>query len=185
MEYVILGFLMLRSVTQYEVLQALQQKVSPFYSASLGSIQAALKKLQSSGYITMKKEVVGGRKRNLYTITSLGKDAFKAWMHDDMTESRFESEVSTKLFFMGTLPYQEQLDVIARIIGFLESLVFEMNHAKLLFQEKSYDKAFEEVVSYQFKTLDLGVHHYQSTLAWFEKLFEEKQNQILGGQVDE
>ncbi len=46
MEYVILGFLMIRALSQYDLMKVLKEEVSPFYKPSLGSLQNALKKLE-------------------------------------------------------------------------------------------------------------------------------------------
>ena len=46
MEYVILGLLMLQPNSVYGIRKAFEQGISMFYSASLGSIQTAVKRLE-------------------------------------------------------------------------------------------------------------------------------------------
>ncbi|WP_025025397.1 PadR family transcriptional regulator [Caldalkalibacillus mannanilyticus] len=63
MEFVILGLLMIRQMSQYDIKKILQQKISPFFSPSLGSIQSALKKLMDNGHIELDEVVEGGRQQ--------------------------------------------------------------------------------------------------------------------------
>ena len=101
MAYVLLGFLCLRTLTQYDMLKILKTRVSPFYQPSLGSIQTTLKKLLNNGYITI-EEIREGRKKNTYRITSAGREAFFHWMRAaEYNESvaKLDSELSTRLFF--------------------------------------------------------------------------------------
>src|SRR4030095_4213922 len=98
LEFVILGLLMIRHLTQYDIKNALQQKVSPFFSASLGSIQAALKKLESNGHIEFHEAVENGRRKKIYTLNAKGKQHFLDWMLSSIAPSRLDSDVTTKLF---------------------------------------------------------------------------------------
>jgi len=54
MENVILGLLMIQSLTLYELNQSFKQGISMFYSASFGSLQAAVKSLLSKGWSFLK-----------------------------------------------------------------------------------------------------------------------------------
>lgn len=177
MEYVLLGFLLLRSLNQYELYQALKNKVSPFYQASLGSIQSTLKKLESGGYVTVSKVSDDGRKKNIYTITDSGKARFSTWMAGDINENKFEAETSTRLFFLGLMPEEERKGIINGIIALLQTAVAEYEEAERTYKQRTYEEKYSEVVKYQFKTLNLGMNYYRHTLAWFEELRKEMEGQ--------
>jgi DNA-binding PadR family transcriptional regulator len=90
MEFVILGLLMIRGLSQYDIRKALQQKVSPFYSASLGSIQAALKKLEGNGHIEINEVIENGRGKKIYTINHTGRQYFMDWMLSSIAPNRLD-----------------------------------------------------------------------------------------------
>lgn len=177
MEYVLLGFLLLRSLNQYELYQALKNKVSPFYQASLGSIQSSLKKLESGGYVSVAKISDDGRKKNIYTITDEGKIRFQTWMNGDINENKFEAETSTKLFFLGLLSEEERKGVINQIITLLKTTIADYEEAERGYKQRTYEEKYRDVVKYQFKTLSLGMNHYRHTLTWFEELLREMEGQ--------
>ena len=69
MAYLILGLLMLRSLTIYDIKNTLEKKISPFYSASFGSIQTAVKKLLANQYVGFTQKVEHGRNKKEFFIT--------------------------------------------------------------------------------------------------------------------
>jgi DNA-binding PadR family transcriptional regulator len=173
MEYVILGFLLLKSFTQYDLYKALQKKVSPFYSPSLGSIQSALKKLEILHYIDVDKRIENGKNKNVYTIEDAGKVYFKSWMLQDLSTTKFEVEASTKLFFLGLFSKEDRKKVVDTIISFLDSLVqsFEQDETEYLKKEVEPEKYL--IAKYQLKTLSLGKYNYRQSLEWFINLRKE------------
>jgi DNA-binding PadR family transcriptional regulator len=176
MDKVILGFLMIRALTQYDLLQALQKKVSPFYKASLGSIQHALKGLLEQGFITSELLHDDPRKKSLYHITTQGKLFFKGWMLEAIDENKLEAHVSSKLFFMGHLSQSEKVAVIEGIILSLEKLINDYHLEKSHFEGKVWDESIKDIVRYQLKTLDLGYSHHVSTLNWFKALRTQEES---------
>src|SRR5664279_2607825 len=128
----------MRSVTQYEIKRALEQKVSPFFSASLGSIQAALKKLIGNGHIEVFETVENGRNKKIYSVTSTGKTYFLQWMMALSAPSRIESESITKVFFMGLVSASDRLVIVRQIISELENTVREYEDTQAEYSEKVF-----------------------------------------------
>ncbi len=180
MEYVILGFLLMRTVTQYELKRALEQKVSPFFSASLGSIQAALKKLTGSGHIEVIETVENGRNKKIYSITGSGKIHFMQWMMSMSPPSRIESESITKVFFMGLLPASDRMVIVLQIIREMENTVREYEKAQAEYSVKVFPEQVSNIAKYQLKTLDLGMIQQVQTLAWFREIKKEIEVEIRG-----
>lgn len=175
MDYVILGFLMIRSLTQYDILQALSKGVSPFYAASLGSIQAACKKLVTSEYADVEKTRENGRRKNIYHITDLGREAFAAWMMSGEIEAGRKNDmaISTRLFFLGLMTLDERQQIIKNIATFLDETVREYTAAYEEYQSIDVPDKFVDVARYQLKTLELGIDQYRATLEWFNSLAKE------------
>jgi DNA-binding PadR family transcriptional regulator len=179
MEHVILGFLLIRALSQYDIHKALQKEVSPFYKASLGSIQNALKKLEKMGCVTIQRINEGGRRKNIYEITDLGKKQFEEWMKGEVRESRFEAEVSVRLFFMGHLDRESRISIIKGYILFLEKMIKDMDEAEKVYQKQNVKEDYKEIVEYQFNTLDYGLHVYKATLEWFRNLLVKEETKAL------
>jgi len=171
MEDVILGFLLMRNISQYEIKKALEKKPSPFISASLGSIQAALKKLLAKGHITMQATVENGRKKNIYQITDTGRQAFHEWMLKELDKYHFDHLLMTKLFFLGLIPLKEQQ-------LFIDNIIVQLNKLNDEFQSVSISDELlaHPIAKFQFKTLDLAVVNYQQTLQFFIDLKKELEN---------
>lgn len=173
MEFVILGFLMIRNLSQYDMRNALQQKVSPFFSASLGSIQAALKKLEGNGHVDLNEAVENGRRKKIYAINDLGRQYFLDWMLSSIAPNRLEQDATTRLFFLGFMSQPEGLAIVKAIISQLESAVHEFEASSIAANQKEVPEHLKQVVKYQLKTLDLGLFYHRSMLEWFTVLLTE------------
>lgn len=175
MVYVLLGFLYLRALTQYDMLKALKLQVSPFYQPSLGSIQATLKKLLGESWVTV-EVTQGGRKKNTYHITDAGKKAFVDWMLADAYDesvSKLDAELSTRLFFLGLLKPCERKRIVKTAVDFNEKLLAEYRKADDMYSKTVCPPSFEEVARFQLKTLSMGIHQLASMLDWLRALYRE------------
>jgi DNA-binding PadR family transcriptional regulator len=173
LEFVILGLLMIRHLTQYDIKNALQQKVSPFFSASLGSIQAALKKLESNGHVDLQEVVENGRRKKIYSINPLGRQYFMDWMLSSIAPNRLEQDVTTRLFFLGFMTRADRQTIIKAVIAHLEAAVQEFEASFMESSHKEIPEQLKQVVKFQLKTLDLGLFYHRSMLAWFKELMTE------------
>lgn len=180
MEYVILGFLLIRNLTQYDIKNALEKKVSPFFSASLGSIQAALKKLEGSGHAAVCETVENGRRKKIYSITDTGKAYFMAWMLSCITPNRMELEVTTRLFFFGLMSPSERLVICQSIIGELENSVKEFMEGRSEATQARIPEELKGVSRFQLKTLDLALYYYTQMLEWFKSFYLELEVEAHG-----
>lgn len=171
MELVVLGLLMMKNLTLYDLRKSFERGISLFYSASFGSIQFALKKLLKDGAITVASAVAGGRYKKTYAITSKGRAAFLAWMHSaDIPESKLDTIALTKLYFLGLLPGREDRKIV---LGTITNRVAESYHAlSAMNAALNAQVHVEEVDSptyYQLRSLDYGVTMMRHSLAWYEK----------------
>jgi DNA-binding PadR family transcriptional regulator len=175
MAYVLLGFLCLRALTQYDILKALKMRVSPFYQPSLGSIQTTLKKLLAEGLVTVER-TQSGRKKSIYRITEAGKKAFEDWMLADtydMNVARLDAELSTRLFFLGLQKLQDRKRIVKNAVDFLENMLTEYSKADEQYNKVSCPAGFEDVARFQLKTLGMGIHQLSSMLDWMRGLYHE------------
>lgn len=97
---VILGVLMKRSLSGYEIKQLYEDILSHFYSSSYGTIYPMLHRMEKDGLIT--KEYVpqdGKPNKNVFTITEDGKTQFNTYLHSPMESDSLKSDFLMRLFF--------------------------------------------------------------------------------------
>ena len=130
MDKLILGLLMIKHFTVYEIRQVLRQNFSSMCSDSLGSIQAALKKLSQQGAVTYSEYVEKGKMKKEYAITALGRILFLEWLKTPIDMSKNKNMDLGKFLFMGYLPKREQLQMLDLTIEGLEVEVQEFEAVK-------------------------------------------------------
>ena len=108
MDSVVLGLLMIRPMTSYEINAAFKAGLSMIYSASYGSIQAVLKKLLKSGMAEYTESIESGRLKKTYTIKEKGRIEFYSWMNSRQGSGRIQGTVLSKIYFLGVISTAEE-----------------------------------------------------------------------------
>ena len=80
MDKIILGILMLRRMTAYEIRNVIKNNFKSMCSDSLGSIQVALKKLFELKMVTFEEVVEKGVNKKRYAITDIGQKKLIEWI---------------------------------------------------------------------------------------------------------
>ena len=73
MDNIILGLLLLSSRTIYQLRERIDKGLNMMYSSSMGSIQAAIKKLLNCGYIQYEEAVENGKYKKIYSYYQFNK----------------------------------------------------------------------------------------------------------------
>ena len=200
MDKLILGLLMIKHFTVYEIRQVMRQNFSSMCSDSLGSIQAALKKLSQQGAVTYSEYVEKGKMKKEYAITASGRFLFLEWLKTPIDMSKNKNMDLGKFLFMGYLPKKEQLQMLDLTIEGLEVEVQEfeaVNDAIRFTEEQEKVKAYLEQNShlatelietsqaadlaesisqigyFEMKTLEFGLDSARFQLDWFTKLRQQ------------
>jgi DNA-binding PadR family transcriptional regulator len=128
---ILLGFLMHRSMTGYELKKFFSISFSFFSGLSYGSIYPALRKMEKAGLITMHLEVQDGSpNRKVYTITEAGKRAFFAALRSPLPVERHKNAFLVRLFFFAHLSRQERLEVAGGYLNSIEQVQKELESAR-------------------------------------------------------
>ena len=200
MDKLILGLLMIKHFTGSEIRQVMRQNFSSMCSDSLGSIQAALKKLSQQGAVTYSEYVEKGKMKKEYAITALGRILFLEWLKTPIDMSKNKNMDLGKFLFMGYLPKKEQLQMLDLTIEGLEVEVQEFEAVKdaiRFTEEQEKVKAYLEQNShlatelietsqaadlaesisqigyFEIKTLEFGLDSARFQLEWFSKLRQQ------------
>ncbi len=174
MESVILGLLVMQPMTAYDINGSFDQGISLFYSASYGSIQAALKRLLAKGLITFEARIENGRNKKVYNITSEGLSYFFEWMQSDIENRKNESIVLTKVFFLGLVEdIHIQKSIVKDIISTYEEMEQQLLTSQTEAKEHDINPDYQKIFKFQMKSLDYGLHNTVSSLAFYRKMLDE------------
>jgi len=174
MEYVVLGLLMIQNLTLYKLNQAFKQGISMFYSASYGSLQAAVKGLLNKEWIIFTERVENGRNQKVYNIMPDGREAFVQWMLDEIPPSKLEVTALAKVYFLGLLPSVEQKRmVVQEILDKIEQGQNELEQIDAALSQAAVPEVYRPILKYQVKTLDYGLQSHRQAKEWFQTLLEE------------
>ena len=197
MDKIILGILMLHRMTAYELRNFIKNNFKSMYSDSLGSIQAALKKLFELEMVTFEELVEKGVNKKRYSITETGREALIEWIKIPINTSKTKNYDFGKLFFMGYVSKKDQKTLIDKIILSLEEEYEALKKLKELIDVeeeseeienylladmeykdriKNLDKGKElienirEISKFTLATLDYGIDVTAFNIEWFKKL---------------
>ena len=197
MDKIILGILMLHRMTAYELRNFIKNNFKSMYSDSLGSIQAALKKLFELEMVTFEELVEKGVNKKRYSITETGREALIEWIKIPINTSKTKNYDFGKLFFMGYVSKKDQKTLIDKIILSLEEeyealkklkesidveeeseeienyLLTDMEYKdriKNLDKGKELIENIREISKFTLATLDYGIDVTAFNIEWFKKL---------------
>lgn len=120
MDHIILGLLLLNSRTIYQLHERIEKGLHMMYSNSMGSIQAAVKKLFRCGYIQYEETVENGKYKKIYSITDSGKQKFTEWVSTPIGIQSSRNPELAKLYFMGFSPKENREKRLQEYISHLE-----------------------------------------------------------------
>lgn len=141
MEHIILSLLLLKGMTIYEIRTYIQQNLSTVCSDSLGSIQAAIKKLLDKEYIDVEEYIDNSMLKKQYSVTSKGVIYFKELIGTPMNIQKMKNMEEGKFFFIGMASKEKR---VAFIRDYIESLSAEYD--KLCQIQKIVDNAKDSVI---------------------------------------
>lgn len=174
MEYIILGLLLIKPMTGYEISRFIKVNLSMICSSSAGSVQTAIKKLLADHKIQFSEFVENGKNKKEFFITDLGKAEFSRWIQNPMQTEKVKNMELSKLFFLG---FAEKEQRKAAISGYISQLEAAKNN--LLSIKKSFEKmdlsldALQDVFCYQHYTLEYGIASAEFEISWYRQLLKK------------
>jgi DNA-binding PadR family transcriptional regulator len=158
-------------MTIYELGKAFKASLGLFYSASLGSLQVAVRKLRAKGFIAMEEIRQGKRVRKVYTLLEAGRQSFFGEMAGPIPDSKLEITSLARLHFMGLLHTTEERSMVKSIIvGAIESALSGLLETKAGLDRLPIPAEYRPVFHYQAKTLEYGIMSHRAALEWFRSM---------------
>jgi len=174
MEHVILGLLLIQSLTIYGLNQAFKQGISMFYSASYGSLQTSVKNLLAKGMIVYQQQIDNGRTKKVYSITEHGRAEFFQWMTAEVPENKLEVTALSKVFFLGLIEdVKTKREIVREILRKIESVQSQLSAMDEQLSQYEIPDAYREIFKYQMRTLDYGIQSHSFGRQWFQRLLDE------------
>jgi len=117
---IILGFLMKKSMTGYELKNAFSVSFSFFSGISFGSIYPALKKMEQQELISMQLEIqANAPNKKIYSITEEGKKELHSLLKAPLQPERTKNSFLSRLFFFSYLEAEDRVELSEQ---YLESI---------------------------------------------------------------
>ena len=178
MDHMILGLLMLRSCSIYELQQRIEAGLNLMYSSSLGSIQAALKKLLKAGFIEVQEEMSGNRRKKIYSATSSGRAEFSSWVSSPMETETAKNPELGKLYFMGFSDPRTRcrnirctIENLKKVHGILSAIVEDGTHMEVPPEAR-------EILHYQLASARFGRDSMKFQMDWYEAFLKEEERRL-------
>lgn len=206
MDKIILGILMLKRLTVYEIRNIIKENFQAMCSDSLGSIQAAIKKLFAAQMITYSEYVEKSVNKKQYSITDKGRKEFLDWLYIPADMSKSKNMELGKLLFMGIVPLEKRLLLIDEIICLLgkeltelleiQSSIKSSNEKEQIVAYWQNDPEYcsgiqnatknldiienaNAIGNFQAITLQYGIDATKFQIEWFKKLKDKTTNREL------
>lgn len=201
MEYIILGLLLFKPMTVYEIRVYIQKNLTTICSDSLGSIQIAVKKLLNKGYITTKEYLERGLVKKKHSITSLGVEHYKEWVGSPINIAKMTNMEESKFYFLGTASKEKRISFLKSYISSLKEQFNKLVRIKeltkgakdiaihthlerianekqitdnlsVVSEEDNMQSIFENTYSYQIYLLEYGLNRVKSDISFYEKILK-------------
>jgi DNA-binding PadR family transcriptional regulator len=173
MDTLILGLLMLQSRTVYEIKEKIKKGMNMIYSDSLGSIQAAIKKLLAGKQIEFAEVVENGKYKKVYSITEAGREYFYQWVNAPIKPVQSKNSELAKLFFMGLSDKNKRVERIEEYIRSIRQMKSILEKVCEIGQSLRVDEEHRDLFDFQLCSAQYGVDAMQFEIDWYQKLADK------------
>jgi PadR family transcriptional regulator, regulatory protein AphA len=158
--YAILGVLLDGSASGYEIKSLMRRSTVYFWRESDSTIYPMLKVLAKEGKVLSEIAYVGKKKKEVFSITDMGKEEFIAWFRSPTSEETPRNEFLLKLFFVT-----DPKEMVRLFLERLEKV------EKIHEEYKQIEARLEGINDSPRKTIRLkalryGISHLESEIQW-------------------
>lgn len=155
---IILGLLIEKSRTGYEINKHFKSVFSHFYQTSYGMIYPTLRKLQGEGLVEKKTIIQEGKpNKNLFIITDSGKKEFEQSLSDAVIDDTYTSEFLVRMYFGEYITNNEIRNLIIEQVKKIEERISQLS--------KDLDEWNTVMNEAQRLTYEIRLNHYKVELS--------------------
>jgi PadR family transcriptional regulator, regulatory protein AphA len=143
-KYAILGLLMTKPMSGYDIKKKIDDKLSFFWHENYGHLYPMLAKLDKEKLV--KKEIVSEERRldrKVYKITDKGKKEFAKWLPRPHEFAKFRSELLLKVFFGVNAEPEITIGFLNREKEFHENLLETYDSIEKEINKTNYSKKYK------------------------------------------
>lgn len=179
MDNIILGLLILESRTIYQLKDRINKGLNLIYSSSMGSIQAAIKKLLNNDCISFEEIIENGKYKKIYYVTEKGKQVFFQWINSPIEKQCFKIPELAKVYFMGFSDRQNREVNIQKHLVYLKEQYAILD--EICEQSKHTDIPEEnrDIFNYQLISAFYGRDFIKFNIDWYENLLKRIRRQEI------
>ncbi|MDR1167990.1 MAG: PadR family transcriptional regulator [Heliobacteriaceae bacterium] len=168
-ELLILNSLLKQELTMYGISKSIEENFAAFTKPSFGAIKPALRRLETAGYISLRKMMSDGGKLSVfYTVTKTGKDELVRLLLESLSENphQFFSNAGIKLSCAGVLTADERKKLFTGIKSL--AAIHKKNAENILNNEYNHLSFYQKII------LDSTICEFKNLITIIEGL--EKDN---------
>lgn len=173
MDNIILGLLFMCNKTIYQLRDRINKGLNLMYSSSMGSIQAAVRKLLNAGYICYEETVESGKYKKIYCITDSGRQYFLEWINTPIEEHGIKSPELTKFYFMGYADKENRETAIEEHLTFLRGQYSLLTKICEESKDVRVPEEHKDIFHYQMMSALYGKDLIKFNISWFEGLLNK------------
>ncbi|MDR1003054.1 MAG: PadR family transcriptional regulator [Oscillospiraceae bacterium] len=176
MDNIILGLLLMCNRTIYQLRERIDKGINLMYSNSMGSIQAAIKKLLNCRFIRYEEIVENGKYKKVYFITESGSHHFFEWINAPIEEQSPKSPELAKVYFMGFSDKKNRETSIREHLIFLNEKYTVLTAICEEAENIEVAEENKDILNYQFISALYGKELIKFNIDWFENLLRKMRN---------
>ena len=154
--YVILGAVRIRPRSGYEIKRLVDNATRYFWAASYGQLYPELARLRDAGLLAVSEQPRGRRRRNVYSLTDAGHEAFEDWLRGETVVYELRDEGLLKLFFASAVGRDEEIDLVRRLRRQRESILERLREI----ERRAGDRGV---------VLDYGIRIHECAVSWCDE----------------
>ncbi|MBP2000511.1 DNA-binding PadR family transcriptional regulator [Paenibacillus shirakamiensis] len=171
MDFVILGMLLERPMSGYELKKTVDVTIGLFYKASYGSLYPALKRLENRGWIGVNESDNQKNKKTAY-IQPEGKAAFLDWLQIPTQLSRKEQML--RFFFFDYLDQPTRQKRLTERADTLRKEIKQLERVEADLADKFHNREQATNHNYRIHVLHYGLQYLTVELNWIQQIREDE-----------
>lgn len=160
-KFALLGLLNIRKMSAYDLAKFAKESIGYFWNESYSNVHRTLQILADEKFIRKLPEK-GGRNKNIFEITDLGREALSEWLSNHQYTIIYRDELLLKLFVSKKKDYPA---ILVDLKNALNDLSIQQ---QVYFELQDYISTRPENLSYNL-VLDYGIVQNEATIDWLKK----------------
>jgi DNA-binding PadR family transcriptional regulator len=164
LEFMILGALINRPMTGYEIKNLMSYTSAYFFKVSNGNLYPTLKRCESNGLLRSTEMVENGRCKKVYELTEDGYQTFIDYVSKPVRPLVLKDEMLMRLYFASNIPEHILRKSLEQKLETARTLRNDCEKAKYEHEDEAQDKYKCSVNNFGFELADLMERFYQELL---------------------